>query len=49
MNEGIELQKATDILNNSFYIDEKKQIYWTKFQTELDWAFAVYTKRYGNG
>ena len=43
---GIEIQKATDILNDSFYIDEKQRMYWTKFQTELDWAFAVYTKRY---
>ena len=46
---GTELQKATDIIRNSFYIGEKKQMYWTKFQTELDWAFAVYTKRHGNG
>ena len=42
-----DIAKAREIISNLYYIDEKpKHMWWTKFQTELDWAFATYTKRY---
>ena len=42
-----DLIRATHILKNSYYLDEKQDVmWWTRFQTELDWAFAVYTKKY---
>ena len=43
-----DIAKASHTISNLYYAGEKDgRMWWTKFQTELDWAFATYTKRYG--